>query len=151
MLCLQGKILLKRGESFEDNALPWDSIPPANYSKVGDVTSDLSDLKTKHLARISQDTEFKYIDEDIAHYKANKESKNLISLNYAQRLKEDNEIEATKLKRINERNAKEGKPLLKSIDDLPKDYEGPDPYLDETVKIAIDLANPDTHLLPNKK
>lgn len=139
------------GESFEDNALPWDSIPPANYSKDGDVTADLSGLKTKHLGRISQDTEFKYIDEDIAHYKANKESKNLISLNYAQRLKEDNELEATKLKRINERNAKAGKPLLKSIDDLPKDYEGPDPYLDETVKIAIDLAYPETNLLSNKK
>ncbi|HEF8774238.1 carboxy terminal-processing peptidase [Providencia manganoxydans] len=139
------------GESFEDNALPWDSIPPANYNKDGDVTADLSDLKTKHLSRISQDTEFKYIDEDIAHYKANKASKNLISLNYAQRLKEDNELEATKLKRINERNAKEGKPLLKSIDDLPKDYEGPDPYLDETVKIAIDLAHPETSLLSNKK
>ncbi|ELX8378039.1 carboxy terminal-processing peptidase [Providencia vermicola] len=139
------------GESFEDNALPWDSIPPANYSKVGDITEDVSELKTKHLARISKDTEFKYIDEDIAHYKANKESKNLISLNYAQRLKEDNELEATKLKRINERYAKEGKPLLKSIDDLPKDYEGPDPYLDETVKIAIDLAHPETSLLTNKK
>lgn len=139
------------GESFEDNALPWDSIPAANYSKVGDVTTELPELKTKHLVRISQDTEFKYIDEDIARYKANKESKNLISLNYAERLKEDNEIEATKLKRINERNIKAGKPLLKSIDDLPKDYEGPDPYLDETVKIAIDLAHPETNLLSNKK
>ncbi|EKT63654.1 carboxy terminal-processing peptidase [Providencia burhodogranariea] len=139
------------GESFEDNALPWDSIPPANYNKAGDVAADLSELKAKHDARISQDTEFKYIGEDIARYKANKDKKNLISLNYAERLKEDNEIEATKLKRVNERNAKEGKPLLKSIDDLPKDYEGPDPYLDETVKMAIDLAHPETNLLPNKK
>ncbi len=35
---------------------------------------------------------------------------------------------------------REGKPLLKKLDDLPKDYQEPDPYLDETVKIAIDLA-----------
>ncbi|EKT56277.1 carboxy terminal-processing peptidase [Providencia sneebia] len=139
------------GESFEDNALPWDSIPAANYTKVGEVTSNLSDLKTKHLSRISQNSEFKYIDEDIARYKANKESSKMISLNYAQRSKEDNEIEAIKLKRINERNAIEGKPLLKSIDDLPKDYEEPDPYLDETVKIAIDLAHPETDLSINKK
>ncbi|MCW2254525.1 carboxyl-terminal processing protease [Providencia alcalifaciens] len=139
------------GESFEDNALPWDSIPPANYTKAGDVTADLSELKAKHEARISQDTEFKYLNEDIARYKANKERKNLVSLNYAERLKEDNEIEAINLKRVNERFAKEGKPLLKSIDDLPKDYEGPDPYLDETVKMAIDLAHPETNLLPSKK
>lgn len=139
------------GESFQDNALPWDSIPPANYSKTGDVTADFSELKAKHEARISQDTEFKFINEDIARYKANKERKNLVSLNYAERLKEDNEIEAINLKRVNERFAKEGKPLLKSIDDLPKDYEGPDPYLDETVKMAIDLAHPETNLLPSKK
>ncbi|MEX8822672.1 hypothetical protein AB8G10_08915, partial [Salmonella enterica] len=34
-----------------------------------------------------------------------------------------------------------GKPLLKKLDDLPKDYQEPDPYLDETVKIALDLAH----------
>lgn len=139
------------GESFEDNALPWDSIPPANYTKAGDIAPDLSAIKTKHLARINVDPEFKYIDEDIARYKTLKETKNLISLNYAQRLKEDNEIEATKLKRINERNVKQGKPLLKSIDDLPKDYEGPDPYLDETVKMAIDLSNQNTKMLSGTK
>jgi len=30
---------------------------------------------------------------------------------------------------------------LKSLDDLPKDYVGPDPYLDEADKIAVDLLN----------
>ncbi len=33
------------------------------------------------------------------------------------------------------------KPLKKSLDDLPKDYQEPDPYLDETVHIALDLAH----------
>ncbi|WP_414693065.1 hypothetical protein, partial [Pantoea sp. UBA5923] len=37
----------------------------------------------------------------------------------------------------------EGKKPLKSLDDLPKDYKEPDPYLDETVKIANDLAQLD--------
>ncbi|MGG4662814.1 carboxy terminal-processing peptidase [Providencia vermicola] len=135
------------GESFEDNALPWDSIPAANYNKVGDISPDLSAIKTKHLDRISQDREFNYIDEDIARYKVSKESKNLISLNYTERKKEDDEIEATKLKRINERNTKEGKPLLKKLEDLPKDYEAPDPYLDETVKMAVDLSKQNTKML----
>ena len=35
---------------------------------------------------------------------------------------------------------REGKPPLKKLDDLPKDYKEPDPYLDETVNIAVDLA-----------
>ncbi|WP_432803418.1 hypothetical protein [Escherichia coli] len=29
---------------------------------------------------------------------------------------------------------------MKKLDDLPKDYQEPDPYLDETVNIALDLA-----------
>ena len=45
-----------------------------------------------------------------------------------------------RLARVNDRLKREGKPLLKKIDDLPKDYQEPDPYLDETVHIAIDLA-----------
>ncbi|WP_242413478.1 hypothetical protein, partial [Salmonella enterica] len=43
--------------------------------------------------------------------------------------------------RNNDRFKREGKPLLKKLDDLTKDYQEPDPYLDETVKIALDLAN----------
>ncbi|MGU0159917.1 hypothetical protein ACVXHB_01735 [Escherichia coli] len=41
---------------------------------------------------------------------------------------------------MNERFKREGKPELKKLDDLPKDYQEPDPYLDETVNIALDLA-----------
>ncbi|MGJ7384620.1 carboxy terminal-processing peptidase, partial [Morganella morganii] len=64
----------------------------------------------------------------------------IISLNYAKRDKEDKELEGIKLKRINERYAREGKKPLANLEALPKDYEGPDAYLDETVKIAADLA-----------
>ncbi len=48
--------------------------------------------------------------------------------------------DATRLARLNERFKREGKPELKKLDDLPKDYQEPDPYLDETVNIALDLA-----------
>ncbi len=141
---------VETGESFEDNALPWDSIPPANYELQGNIDNILPMLKGKHQERISQDAEFKYIEEDIARYKANKENQNFISLNFAQREKENAEIDAIKLKRVNARLAKEGKPLLKSVDDIAKDYEGPDPYLDETVKIAIDAVQPATGRLLQK-
>ncbi|HDZ2204662.1 TPA: hypothetical protein RR103_002177, partial [Klebsiella pneumoniae] len=40
-----------------------------------------------------------------------------------------------------DRLKREGKPPLKKLDDLPKDYQEPDPYLDETVHIAVDLAH----------
>ncbi|CAQ83946.1 MULTISPECIES: carboxy terminal-processing peptidase [Photorhabdus] len=129
------------GESFEDNALPWDSIPPARYTGSKVIAALVPQLNVAHNARIADDPEFKYINEDIAHYKAMKERKNIVSLNYVQREKENKEDEVLKLNRINDRFKREGKKPLASLDDLPKDYQGPDPYLDESAKIALDLAH----------
>lgn len=133
------------GESFEDNALPWDSISPASYqlSEYSDkLKAAFAPLTEQHTKRIANDREFSYIFADIQRYndaKAKGEDKFVI-LNFAEREKENKELEAIKLNRINERFKLEGKPALKSLDDLPKDYEGPDPYLDETAKIAVDLS-----------
>lgn len=128
------------GEKFEDNALPWDSIKAANYTIAGDVKPLIASLTERHQERIAQNPEFQYIAQDIARYNANKEKRNIASLNFALREKENNDDEALRLNRINDRLQREGKKPLKSLDDLPKDYQEPDPYLDETVHIAQDLA-----------
>ncbi|MBN3263533.1 carboxy terminal-processing peptidase [Pectobacterium brasiliense] len=128
------------GEKFEDNALPWDSIKAANYTKSGDLKALISKLNEHHQERIAKDPEFQYVAQDIARYNALKDKRNIVSLNLAQREKENDDDEAMRLKRINDRLARESKKPLKSLEDLPKDYQAPDPYLDETVKIANDLA-----------
>ncbi|MFY9995436.1 MAG: carboxy terminal-processing peptidase [Leclercia sp.] len=128
------------GEKFEDNALPWDSINAATYVKSSDISQFGPALLKQHDERIAKDPEFQYIAKDIARFNALKAKRNIVSLNYAQRQKENDEDDATRLARINDRFKREGKPELKKLDDLPKDYQEPDPYLDETVKIAIDLA-----------
>ncbi|MEG1211087.1 MAG: carboxy terminal-processing peptidase [Leclercia sp.] len=128
------------GEKFEDNALPWDSVNAATYVKSGDMTPFGPPLLKQHDDRIAKDPEFQYIAKDIARFNALKAKRNIVSLNYALRLKENEEDDATRLARINDRFKREGKPGIKKLDDLPKDYQEPDPYLDETVKIAIDLA-----------
>ncbi|MDN6681321.1 MAG: carboxy terminal-processing peptidase, partial [Enterobacterales bacterium] len=71
------------GESFEDNALPWDSIKAATYDKAGDVQKFDPVLLADHNQRIASNPEFQYIEQDIAHYKALKDRKNIVSLNYA--------------------------------------------------------------------
>lgn len=128
------------GEKFEDNALPWDSIKAATYVKTGDVKPLVVQLTNQHADRIAQDREFQYIMKDIARYNALKDKRNIVSLNLAQREKENHEDDASRLERINARYQAEGKKPLKNLDELPKDYKEPDPYLDETVKIANDLA-----------
>ncbi|WON78798.1 carboxy terminal-processing peptidase [Serratia sp. UGAL515B_01] len=129
------------GESFEDNAMPWDSVNAAAYTKTGNLKPFEAELLKAHEQRIAIDPEFQYIVQNIAHYKELKEKRNIVSLNLAIREKENHDDDATRLKRINERLQREGKKPLKSLDDVPKDYKEPDPYLDETVKIALDLAN----------
>ncbi len=128
------------GEKFEDNALPWDSIKAATWVRSGDLSAFGPQLLKLHQDRIANDMEFQYIMKDIARYRAMKDKRNIISLNYAQREKENEEDDATRLARINDRYKREGKAPLKKVEDLPKDYKEPDPYLDETVRIASDLA-----------
>ncbi|EOG5372384.1 carboxy terminal-processing peptidase [Cronobacter turicensis] len=128
------------GEKFEDNALPWDSINAATYEKSGDLKPLGPELLKDHNERIAKDPEFQYIIKDIARYNAMKDKRNMVSLNLAQREKENHEDDATRLARINDRLKRAGKPPLAKLEDLPKDYQEPDPYLDETVHIALDLA-----------
>ncbi len=127
----------KTGESFEDNALPWDKIPAANYKVAGHARDAVDELTKKHEERTAKEPEFIVVKEDIAIRKEYDERK-FASLNLAERKKENDEDEARRLKNLNERFKREGKKLLKNIDDLPKDYEAPDFYLKETEKMMVD-------------
>ncbi|HDL3061828.1 TPA: carboxy terminal-processing peptidase, partial [Mannheimia haemolytica] len=115
----------KTGESFEDNALPWDKIPAANYKEAGNARNAVAALTAKHQERIAKNPEFIVLNENIAIRKERDERK-FLSLNLEERLKENKADESKRLKDINARFAREGKKALKDIDDLPKDYEAPD-------------------------
>ncbi|MCU5775817.1 carboxy terminal-processing peptidase [Erwiniaceae bacterium BAC15a-03b] len=140
LLMPTGVEAVETGEKFEDNALPWDSINAATYVKTGDLKPLGPQLLKAHQTRIDSDPEFQYIIKDIARFNAMKEKRNSMSLNLAQREKENHEEDALRLERVNARLKLEGKKPLAKIEDLPKDYKEPDPYLDETVKVANDLA-----------
>jgi carboxyl-terminal processing protease len=126
------------GESVEDNALPWDQIDAAKYQVLADRSQQIQSLTTQHQARIADDLEFQFIAEDIEDYKAKKEN-NVLSLNLEARNAEDDGEEDLRLKRINQRRALEEQEPFASLDDVPDDYEVPDPYLDETVSIMLDM------------
>jgi carboxyl-terminal processing protease len=126
------------GESVEDNALPWDSIDRANY-KSFKVPEDLvSALTSQHQQRIASDMEFGFIREDIQRYQEEKDE-NLLSLNEKARKAESDKLEQERLSRINIRQKANGEEPFKSLDDIPKDYEAPDAYLDESVAILVDM------------
>ncbi len=126
------------GESVEDNALPWDSIEKADYQVLQRNDSLIEQLRVKHDERIANELEFKFIAEDIAKYKAEKDD-NTLSLNEKVRKQESEQADKQRLDRINQRQALAGKEAFKTLDDVPKDYETPDAYLDESVAIMVDM------------
>ncbi|GAA5644772.1 carboxy terminal-processing peptidase [Vibrio proteolyticus] len=128
------------GESVEDNALPWDSIDQANYRKLNDFSALIKTLQSEHEARVAKDMEFGFIQQDIAQYKAEKDD-NMLSLNEKTREAESDKADKQRLDRINDRQKAMGKKAFKSLDDIPKDYEAPDAYLDESVAIMVDMLN----------
>ncbi|WPC72577.1 carboxy terminal-processing peptidase [Vibrio porteresiae] len=128
------------GESVEDNALPWDSIDKANYQPVQDESKLIVELTAQHKQRIAKDMEFGFIAQDIAKYKAEKDD-NTLSLNENVRKQQTEEADQLRLTRINEREKAAGKPTFKTLQDVPKDYQAPDAYLDEAVDITVDMVN----------
>ncbi|MEO7579744.1 MAG: carboxy terminal-processing peptidase [Massilia sp.] len=81
------------GESSYDNALPWVSIKPANYTPAGDLKELFTPLQKRHQARIAKDKDFQYLEEDIAEMNRLRKD-NVISLNETVRRKERDAQEA---------------------------------------------------------
>lgn len=127
----------KTGESYEDNALPWDKIPAATYNEVGHARDAVQSLTAKHDTRIAKDPEFIILNEDIAIRKA-RDDRKFTSLNLEERREENKADEDKRLKDLNARFVREGKKTLKNIDALPKDYEAPDFFLKEAEHMMVD-------------
>ncbi|MDY4280527.1 MAG: carboxy terminal-processing peptidase [[Pasteurella] mairii] len=136
----------ENGEDKEDNALPWDKIPQASYSEVGNAREAVSFLTEKHNERVAKDPEFIALNEDLS-IREERRARKYLSLNFATRKAENDQDEARHLNDINARFKREGKKPLKNIDDLPKDYEAPDFFLKEVEKIAVDYV----HFLAKKE
>ncbi|ELG2043473.1 carboxy terminal-processing peptidase [Vibrio fluvialis] len=126
------------GESMESNALPWDSIDKAKYEKLHDFHKMITALSAEHQTRIAKDMEFSFIQQDIAKYKAEKDD-NYLSLNEKVRKAQSEKSDQERLDRINTRQKAMGKKEFKTLQDVPKDYEAPDAYLDESVAIMVDM------------
>jgi carboxyl-terminal processing protease len=125
------------GESFLDNALPFDKIPPARYSPNKYVNPEIvSVLQRNSAERIGRNKEFQDLNSVIARYVERKNRKT-VSLNEAvaraERAKETADAEAKALMGEDAEGAetpKADEPVL------PKNF-----YYDEVLNIALDYAN----------
>ncbi|HEY1583515.1 MAG TPA: carboxy terminal-processing peptidase, partial [Chthoniobacterales bacterium] len=94
------------GESALKNALPYDEVPAAKYTKWSDSHSlFLDELKVRSAARVAADPEFHYVMDDMERMRE-KIDDNRISLNEDVRRREVDEQKARKEARSKERLAR---------------------------------------------
>mgnify|MGYP002656630074 FL=1 len=128
------------GEKTEPNALNWDKIAPSKYQQYSDPSFFVKDLMALHEKRISTDPVFKVIQSERDRYYKLKNSKTL-TLNFEERKKMFDEDEKITLKNTNIRLKAMHKKEVKSVKDLPDDFEYDDPILQETVNITSDYSD----------
>jgi carboxyl-terminal processing protease len=93
------------GENSLENALPWDTIPSANYDKLNLVQPYLASLRLSSEARLATNQDFIYIRQDIGEMQKLQADKT-ISLNERERLKELEEENARQKARDQEHLAR---------------------------------------------
>jgi carboxyl-terminal processing protease len=102
------------GESTQEYALPWDTIPQVKFDQLNRIRPHVEELRKRSQARQERDIEFAYLKEDIERYRKSQADKS-ISLNEALRLKEKSETDARAKARKQERAVR--------VDPKPKTYE----------------------------
>ncbi len=120
------------GEVANPSALPWDTIAAAQYVPFANLSGFIPKLEKEHEARIKNNSEFKYIEEDIQQYYKNKD-KTRFSLNLKIRKKERAERDKVKKERKKEREK------LHPQKDKKKDLKTDDPFLEETGHVLADF------------
>ncbi|CAB0149974.1 Tail-specific protease [Pseudidiomarina piscicola] len=129
------------GESSQENALPWDKIDTADYRNLEFISANkLAELNALKAKNVKQNPEFKYVLEDAEKYQQEKD-KTWVSLVLAEREAEDQANEDKALARTNERLVRAGFEAVDSLDDVPEEFELPDPYLNETLVLSFELID----------
>lgn len=129
------------GESSQENALPWDQLPAANFEPINAIPVDTFEKWQQRLnTRIDNNPEFQYVYEDIKAYQQEKD-RTWVSLVLDERKAEQAEDEAKKLTRANQRLKRMGLEPVKSLEDIPEDIEIDDPYLAETVALSFAMID----------
>ena len=124
------------GESSEPSALPYDEINSAKFTRFSDLKNFIPKLNQNHESRISDNKDFKYLLEDIAIYKENK-NKTFISLNEDVRKQEKEKEEQRKFERNGKIQVETNTELLNEEVPIKKDRK--DYIIDETARILSDF------------
>lgn len=106
----------KIGESALEEALPWDTIRPAQFSASRQIRDVVGKLREEHQARVKNDPDFVYLREQKVLIEEMRKQ-TTVSLNENEREQERKTNEARRLTLENERRKAKGMPLLDKMED----------------------------------
>ena len=112
----------KYGEDTEPSAMPFDVIAKTDYTKVGDFTAVIPQLKKLHDQRMDNSASYKYLLQDIADFKKHDEDKS-VTLNEPQLKKQREADDKKELEDENVRRVAMGFPALKKGEAKPKNED----------------------------
>ncbi|MFZ5697263.1 MAG: carboxy terminal-processing peptidase [Pseudomonadota bacterium] len=107
------------GESALPNAMPWDTIRPARYTRIGDFSSMLPELRKRSEQRASANPDFQYVRDQLAMLAQSRAQKQL-SLNEDTRRRERDQLRQQSLNIENKRRAARGEAPLKDFAEFEK-------------------------------
>ena len=138
------------GESTLDNALPCDTIAPVYHHTYFDINSELPRLRKEHRKRVSENPDFRFLNEQLEQMDEFRNVKKL-SLNEELRRKQRDERRKLQLTIENKRRVAKGlEPLAKLAEEDDEEAEAkdseegedkkdePDPLLVEASNILVD-------------
>lgn len=112
----------KIGESALDEALPWDTIRPADNQRFGSLKEALPALRQSHQKRIEDNPDFRYLRQQKA-LREELANQTELTLNEKRRRQELDDIEQRQLVLENERRKAKGMKLLASLDELEEEAD----------------------------
>lgn len=112
----------KIGESALDEALAWDTIPPARYKSKHEFHQWLPALREQHQRRIENNPDFIYLNEQ-KNLMTELRKRTEITLNEKQRKQEREDNEKQRLSIENQRRKAKGMELLESLKELDDEEE----------------------------
>jgi carboxyl-terminal processing protease len=138
----------KYGEDTEPSAMPFDVIAKTDFTKAGDFTDVLPQLKQLHDQRMAASASFKYLQEDIADFKKHDEEKSIV-LNETQLKKQREADDKKSFDDENDRRVAMGLPALKKGQSKPTN-EDLDFLKKEAGQILTDYIGLDSKFTSNK-
>lgn len=129
----------KYGEDTEPSAMPFDVIAKSDYTKFGDLSQAIIQLRKLHDQRMATSKSYQYLLDDVANFKKHEEDKT-ITLNEAELKKQRDADEQKAFDRDNDKRVALGLAPLKKGQTKPRN-EDLDFIKIEAGQIIADYAN----------